>query len=73
MILSVSRKVFCTLRVLLYKKLATKILIVLVVKLMDFKTPLREHSPVISLLLKLSFSPENRKNTLKVFIRLLTD
>ena len=71
MILTISR-IFFTLRVLLCEKLTYKILLVLV-KLMDFKTPLREHITVISLLLKFSFSPEKRKNSLKVFIRVLTD
>ena len=58
MLFTVSRKLFCTLRVTLYEKLTPTILIVSVVKLMDFKmqaaskTPFREPSPAISHLLK---------------------
>ena len=54
-------------------------LIVSVVKLIDFKpqtaskTPFREPSPAISHLLKFSFSPEKRENTLNVSTRFLTD
>ena len=72
MIFTVSRKLFCTLRV-------SKILIVSVVKLMDFKpqtaskTPFREPSPAISHLLKFAFSPEKRENTLNVSIGFLAD
>ena len=56
-----------------------KILIVPVVKLIDFKpqtaakTTFREPSPVISHLLKFSFSPEKRKKTVNVSVRFLTD
>ena len=54
-------------------------LIVSVVKLVDFKpqtaskTPLREPCPAISHLLKFGFSLEKRENILKVPIRFLTD
>ena len=54
-------------------------LIVSVVKLMDFnpqtasKTPFREPSPAISHLLKFAFSSEKRENTLNVSIRFMTD
>ena len=54
-------------------------LIVSVVKLMDFKpqtvskTPFREPSLAILHLLKLAFSPEKREYTLNVSIRFLTD
>ena len=50
-----------------------------VVKLMGFKpqtaykTPFKEPSPAISHLLKFSFSPDKRENTLIVSIRFLTD
>ena len=54
-------------------------MIVSVVKLMDFKsqtaskTPFREPSLAISLLLKFAFSPEKREYTLNVSIRFFTD
>ena len=56
-----------------------KLLIVSIVKLMDFepqtasKATFREPSPAISHLLKFTFSPEKRENTLNVSIRFLTD
>ena len=79
MIFIVSRKLFSTLRVPLYEKRAPKILIVSVVKLMNFKpqiaskTSFREPSPAISHLLMFAFSPEKGENTLDVLIRFLTD
>ena len=82
MVFSASRKLFCTLRVSLYKKRVPKILILSVVKLMDFnpqatsKTPFREPSepsPAISHFLKFAFSSEKRANTLNVSITFLTD
>ena len=66
MLFTVSRKIFCTLRVPLYEKGTPKILIVSVVKLMVFKsqnaseTPFREPSPAISHLLKFAFSPKKK-------------
>ena len=55
-----------------------KMLIVSLVKLMDFnpqtasKNPFREPSPAISHLRKFAFSPKKRENTLNVSIRFLT-
>ena len=37
------------------------------------KTPIQEPRPAVSHLLKFAFSPEKRENTLKVFIRFLTN
>ena len=79
MLLTLSRKLFFTLRVPLYEKWTQKILIVSVAELIDFKpqtafkTPFREPSPAISHLLKFAFIPEKREYTLNVSIRLLTD
>ena len=79
MLFTVSRKLFCTLRVSLYEKWTPKILIIYVIKLMGFnpqtasKTPIRERSPAIPHLLKFAFSAEKRENTLNVSIRFLTD
>ena len=70
---------FCTLRVPFYEKRMPKILIVSVVKLIDFKpqtaskTPFREPSPAISHLMKFAFSPQKRETTLNVSIRFVTD
>ena len=70
MLVTVSKKLFRTLRVPLYEKWTPKILIVSVVKLMDFKpqtaskTFFREPSPAISHLRKFAFSPEKREKVL---------
>ena len=70
---------FCTLRVPFYEKRMPKILIVSVVKLIDFKpqtaskTPFREPSPAISHLMKFAFSPQKRETILNVSIRFVTD
>ena len=56
-----------------------KILIVSVVKLIDFKqqtaskAPFREPSTALSHLLKFASSPKKRKKTINVSIRFLTD
>ena len=79
MLFTVSRKLFCTLRVTSYEKCKSNILIVSVVKLMAFKsqtssrTLFREPSPATSHLLKFAFSLQKREYTLNVSIRFLAD
>ena len=68
MFFTVTRQLFYTLRVSLYEKWTPKILIVSVVKLIDFKlqtaskTPFREPSLAISHLLEFDLSPQKRVN-----------
>ena len=78
-LLTVFRTLVCNLKTLLYEKWKTNVLIVSVVRLLDFKpqtvskTPFRKASLAISHFLKSAFSLEKQKNTLKVFIKFLTD